>query len=155
MEKLGFATPGISDSARFPHATRNSDRAIRALVMGFAIAIVATAGILAAFSPRVASAPTFSGQVKTAGSVYCGYGCLAIYGFARVPSNVNVSLQWTDISGGVVNFGWWYAGPWIWCGGPGSAGSCVFHSLGGNYTFAANDAVANQTSQRVNYTGSY
>jgi hypothetical protein len=138
-------------------ALRNSERAIRVIVVASAIALLVVAGFLVTIPTSTGAMQTFSGRVTTGGSLPCGYGCPAVItGSATLPPLTVVGLRWTDVSGGIVDFRWWYGtGPWADCGSPGTGGSCSFLSQGGNYSFSAVDAITNQTSQQVNYTGSF
>lgn len=125
--------------------------------LGAAI-VTAAALVWLAFppAPGPAGLPAFSGQVKTRGSLPCGYGCSASFAIIPIPPNVTVAVRWVDLTGGVVDFAWIPGqGAWNACGSTGPLGWCVFDSSGGNYTFGAFDVPHDQPRQLVNFTGSY
>ncbi len=101
---------------------------------------------------------TLSGFATTPGN--CSgrvWGCSAVTsGEQPLPSDVNVSVHWIDVSNGQAGLGVW--GPssvrWSPCGNVGTAGECAFVSEGGNYSFGANSSPA-QYGQQVNYTLAY
>jgi hypothetical protein len=124
-----------------------------------AAASVAAATVLLGFFlqsvPVAHSAPvTFSGIATTPG--YCSGTCAGsavILGMEPLPVGPNVIVHWTDVTGGSAGFTVWSPSGPI-CRENGTSGVCSFVSMGGEYSFHA-DNVDNQSAQQVNYTGTY
>jgi hypothetical protein len=105
----------------------------------------------------------FSGSAVAPPQLSCG-GIIrplcGLMGNTSIPSGVNVSIDWVDLSGGTA--GYWvvaenlgfYFGPIVVCGGYGSSFSCHFVSVGGVYEFGAASFV-DEPNQTVSYTGTY
>ncbi len=128
--------------------------ALTSLLAGCLVGALIVLSTLASQPPS--AGVRFSGQVQSAPSIPCGYGCSSSYGRAYLPAHVQVTLLWIDTSSGTVSFYWSYGqGPWESCGDPGTSGSCTLVSSGGPYYFYATPASGDQLGQLVNYTGFY
>lgn len=120
--------------------------------------VAVVAFFLIGFVPFVAVSA--SGRVTTTGTD-CTIGCpVALISTQSLPSGKNMSLRWTDVSGGAVTF---YvtssvAGNVVFAQS-GNGGAGYFPSLGGTYEFMATDGASsepvNQSSQQVDYTVAY
>jgi hypothetical protein len=96
---------------------------------------------------------TFSGFATSPGNCR-GPNCPALlFGVNYLPAGPNVTVHWTDVTGGTVAFRVWSPLAQV-CYETGGSGVCSFVSVGGNYTFTAL-VLGNQSWQRVNYTGTY
>ena len=75
-----------------------------------------------------------------------------------IPSGANVTVQWTDLSGG--NASYWVIitsrPPFSWgvCGGWGPSYVCHFTSMGGKYALGS-FSFFGEPNQTVRYTGTY
>lgn len=132
----------------------------------FLVAGVVSAGIAVAItvwalggSGLPASGPstvTLSGYSTTNGNCSDIYCPAVVLGQDLLPSGVNVSVLWIDVSHGQAALRVWGPGgtQQFPCGSPGAASECAFESQGGNYTFVASSSSA-QYGQQVNYTLTY
>lgn len=137
-------------------------KAAREAVIVVSLAVASLSPVMLAIA-TFPTQQTFSGQFVTQGTIGCVFSCPPVTPPAPVtsvtrwlPWGANVTLNWVDVSGGLVRFLIWHAGeePWTVCGSDGTSGSCYWLSQGGEYTFTAQDRAV-QTSQIVNYSGSY
>jgi hypothetical protein len=125
------------------------------------VILALTFGLVLVAGPVIAltSGPPdgFSGQIATL-SPECGYGCfVGLPHTQSIPKGVNVSFSWSDQSGGSVLFvvespglGELRACFWSDAG----AGSCSFTSIGGNYSFHAQNSHT-EDSQLIDFSGTY
>jgi hypothetical protein len=123
------------------------------------VPIVAVASFLIGFSDIVPV--NFSGSGIAPNQLTCG-GLIVppcgVMGNASIPSGVNVTIHWTDLSGGTA--GYWVQAQslppisWDICGGRGPNFTCHFLSVGGVYAFGAASFV-DEPNQTVSYTGTY
>ncbi len=104
---------------------------------------------------------SISGQVWT-DDHYCPSGtyCTAAPNVTEsLPAGPNVTLRWTDESGGIAEFDIWGPGwplnGWVpQCSGNSSSGECRFSSIGGTYVFHTEDS-GSEGPQLVDFTLSY
>jgi hypothetical protein len=112
----------------------------------------ATVSVSQAIPPRT-NLQTFSGSLWTFGQppcIYCPYRHVPT---VNLTAGTNVTLQWRDLTGGLVEFLWASnSSGWVVCGPTGSSGGCEFESIGGAYAFNAYDE-ANQSMQTVAFSG--
>jgi hypothetical protein len=128
---------------------RRNERYVPWLISAVALAVVAIL-LAVLWTPGVV---TFSGFAVSPGNCR-GPNCPAVlFGVNYLPAGPNVTVRWTDVTGGTVGFRVWSPIAQV-CDENGESGVCAFVSVGGNYTFHAVD-LGNQSWQRVNYTGTY
>lgn len=96
---------------------------------------------------------SFSGVVES--PINCtGPSCpVELPGVSNLPPGVNVTVRWTDVSGGTAEFSIWSPFQQV-CVEKGAGGVCSFVSVGGNYTFSAFN-LTNQYAQQIDYNGTY
>ncbi len=148
-----------SGSPRSPSLERVRPR--RVLVTGImvtGIAVAITVLVIGGWGTPASgpSTVTLSGYATTNGNCSDIYCPAVIFGEDLLPSGVNVSVHWIDVTNGqaVLDFSGHSGYRWSPCGSMGTAGECAFLSVGGNYTFGANSSPA-QYGQQVNYTLTY
>lgn len=155
---MSSAPSGTPDSLG-PAWFRRHRRGLRQATAWVPIAVIAF--LLIGFSDIVPV--SFSGSGIAPNQLSCGgmiWPPCGLMGNVSIPSGVNVTVHWADLSGGTagywivgVNLGF-YFGPIEVCAGHGSGFSCHFISVGGVYEFGAASFVG-EPNQTVSYTGSY
>jgi len=132
-------------------AEGKSSSAAVILLVSVAVAIATLS--MSFVAPPPTNFRTFSGSVWTFGQPPCVYCPERHLPSTNLSSGANVTLRWTDVSGGLVEFLWSSnTSNWIACGPSGSFGNCTFESTGGTYWFDAFDE-ANQSMQIVTFAG--
>ena len=106
---------------------------------------------------------TFSGEGSAKAGVCAPYGPVCwpyvLLGTESIPSGANVTVHWTALPGGAVQF--YIAEPnqapdsLGLCYKIAGSGTCQFNSSGGEYRFYAFGSGWGDVPQSVSYTGSY
>lgn len=123
------------------------------------VGAIASGALLLALVTAVPAPVTFSGYATT--PFDCAAACPAVvFGLESIPSGPHVTVEWADETGGSVRFVVWFTvvnggnSTTPVCAENGTGGACAFVSLGGLFTFVAQN-VAGEYGQTVNYTGVY
>lgn len=149
----------VAESPGSPSRRRvRSRRAAVAGIVAAGVAVAITVWALGGLGSPASgpSTVTLSGYSTTNGNCSDIYCPAVVFGEDLLPSWVNVSVLWIDVSHGQAALRVWGPGgtQQFPCGSPGAAGECAFGSQGGNYTFVASSSSA-QYGQQVNYTLTY
>jgi hypothetical protein len=139
------------------NVARTSERRTNLLIrLGLVVPLAVTAFLLLGFANIYpVSVSSHSTALGTDVPSPC-YGCVAVIGSVNLPEGRNVTLKWTDTSGGVAGVqlvGPGFEGPSVrQCADFGSSGECAFHSAGGSYFLSA---YATGEGQYVSFTATW
>jgi len=136
-----------------PPSTHRVDLAIR---LAFVIPLALAAVLVLGFTNLV---PVSTSSYSTTTGSDCMLCAGGVVGSVDLPGGRNVTLSWSDVTGGTVLArlqGPGIDGPVVpHCTETGAGGGCSFTSYGGNYSLWTFDARTGQGPQHVSFTATY